>query len=333
MSTVRDRVAGASEERTFGKPGWRGWRTWVWTLVMVAVYSEVGEAIELTVLSPTNGMLVRGCEVTCTGESVGVEVVRWTNWWKGGGASGELVVGERWSFQVPCGFGTNNLLVIASNGGAGAVTAGVFFIADQSMIVITSQNPNFATNLVTFSIGGTGAYLKNIMWWNIYSSSNATGMMEGRDEWTVEVIGAAQGSNRFTVWGFSWYGVLSSDQRYYWVDSVAPRVEDLLPQDGSNVAAGVVVLCWRVSEAAVSTVYTNGALAGVGGEELVLSNVEAGVYYWFVRAIDGVGNVGYSETNRLIVPEVKALWIALLVGFFLLGREWEGVAHVERRGT
>lgn len=269
-------------------------------------------SVELLVMSPTNGMLVCGSVVMCTGTSANAAVLMWTNAWRGGGASGNVDAGPVWWCEVPCGHGTNELTVVAQGSEGGAATGSVKFLADQSVIVITSQDTNFATNMVTFTIFGTGAYLKNIMWWNYYSSSNATGMIGGTNDWMIDIIGAAQGSNHFTVWGFSHLGILSQDARWYWVDGVAPVVTELEPADGTNVAPPHVRMSWSVSEDAACTVFTNNARAGSGTDQLTLSNLQAGVYYWFVRAEDSVGNVGYSATNHFIVPEAGAVWAAIL---------------------
>lgn len=311
MKTYTSEACEWRRPQTRGEPS--GWLCSVVAAVWVSAMCCCGSAAaELTVISPTNGMLVRGCEIVCTGTCENAEMLVWTNTWAGGGAGGELAAGPAWWFHVPCGFGTNTLTVIALADSGGAATARVVFIVDQSMIVITSQVTDFATNTVTFTIFGTGAYLKNIMWWNYYSSSNATGMIEGTNEWSIDVVGAAQGSNHFTVWGFSWLGVLSSDHRWYWVDSVAPAVTQLAPADGTNVPPPHVTLQWLVSEPAVCTVYTNNAVAGSGADELTLSNLNAGVYYWYVKAEDSVGNVGHSPTNYFIVPETGWMWGAML---------------------
>lgn len=292
---------------------------WVWwcVFVMVSSWSRAGE-LALTVLSPTNGMLVRGCLIVCTGTSENATTIVWSNRWMGGGMGGRLAGAPEWWFEVGCGHGTNFLTVIAEDDKGGGVTSSVQFLSDQSVIVITSQGPNFVTNVDTFTIFGTGAYLKNIMWWNYYSTSNSTGMIAGSNEWAIEIIGASQGSNRFSVWGFSWLGVLSSDQRWYWVDSIAPEVRLLAPEDGSNVACDVT-LVWEVSEQAICTVYTNGGVAGFGTQELTLTGMPAGVYHWFVKAEDWVRNVGYSSTNYFIVPE-NGVWLVSIGTCWLIRR-------------
>jgi len=115
-------------------------------------------------------------------------------------------------------------------------------------------------------------------------------MIAGQETWGIDIVGAAEDTN--TVWGFSSFGILSQDERWYWVDSIAPQVRALGPAYGSEVAPPRVGLKWTVSEAAECKVFTNGAQAGRGQDGLVLSNVNVGVYHWFVKAQDGAGNVG-----------------------------------------
>ncbi len=267
---------------------------------------------------PTNGALLRAATVLATGTLADAEAVVWSNVWHAGAAGGTLATNEAWTLQVPIGFGTNTLTIIAMHSTAGSVTTAVTFVADTSFIAITAPAQDFATNIVSFCIAGTGGYLSEIMWWNLYSTSNHTGMRAGNGAWSIDICGAGQGSNQFIVWGISLYGYAHTAERWYWIDSIAPALSELTPTNGAEVAPPTVELTWNLSEPAVCDVYTNSALAGANVGQRLYLPVGAGAYTWWVVARDALGNTACSPTNSFVVPEVGTLGLALLV-FWTVG--------------
>lgn len=252
---------------------------------------------KLSVIWPSSETVPRESVITAVGTVENAREMTWSNAWNNGVSQGMITPQPVWSASIQIGPGTNTLTVIGIIEDELSLTNQVTFIADLSTIDIVTPSYDFSTNINEILFEGTSVYLNSMIWWNTSSVTSYNNILPGYKVWSLLVHGD-EGTNSFSIWGFSDMGNVSMDERMYIVDTQSPVIITMNPSNNYVSPFDDISISWQANEKVTARIYTNNALATVTSTtNYVMTYLNEGEYTWYVVARDHVGNVGYSSTS------------------------------------